>query len=899
MDFIGEWIVASYEVDVENLKKVKNFAQDKIKGAIVLNESGFGGDLLNLMFIFITALGSFALMCEGSGDLESWLTNFDIDEVTGTPPNVSTDVSEKLALMEDLIEKYFAKKKAETTKEAESSKKTSIPQKKKGESKKDEGIEADMWKGSSHLSLLIGGVSWVLMVINFFLRFASIIFIGYGDMSGILVAVQFTIFVACCLSLLSAGSLLVGEKLLAAAAPVVCTALAVTSYFCGGMARVEGTLLLIHLTTSCLVAGFLEAEEEAQQWVKRILNKVEKSALGGTGMYFQAAGLTCVMDPRVLPCFSLWIFATFADTAGVFVAAAPTTATTSGTGGTSAPAVSITASNGLALLFLFISISTAVEFFVSATGSIKQAFTGSIGRPSSWLSLGKARGSFDILVSPFVEAGGGFLDEEKLKNNRAISCFAGVKGVLNNLPTASKLRAQLLTGGIGYCFSIVYLSACSIKYGRIAEKKAAGSTRAASVPQHGVKLSRRMYKELRLGSSFNGIASSMPEIGLLEYQSSGKSSPSLLRLSMDRPLRHTIESSVARGLGAGSRLNGLIAKAQEQSSTSELAFSFGSLAAALTSSTYSDQHSWSIALSYMIVSSLFLLNLDPQGTVSEGMMHRIKDGMPINDLSCAVGQRRMSFDMFQGLKACSRVLYQAAGVTVLRVTSAIFAQASHFAGSGDPSPKAPGAAKPGPESGKPGSSGGMGPGYGGGNLTEEQKKKIEEGEKKRSEAEEKLHKLLEDMKSKEEEKIAKMMSKMSDEEKEAFEQKREQEKKKAEEEKKKAAGPAGGGGDPGAGSDTDDEGDEDEDEDKPGKAGRIPAAVRKMGEILILSCEDFVVSRFEETQGDATVKFVSMAVGVDLCSASTDALRTAYTGIACAYNDCGSKFCHNLGFVVK
>ena len=124
-----------------------------------------------------------------------------------------------------------------------------------------------------------------------------------------------------------------------------------------------------------------------------------------------------------------------------------------------------------------VKLSTAWKTF---TVAVKQGFSGTLGRPSTWLSLGKARGAFDISVTPFIEVGGGAFDESILKSSRAVSCYSGIQGVLNNLPTASKIRAQLLTSGTGFAFAVLYLATSCVKYGRLAEKKPAGMTRACS-----------------------------------------------------------------------------------------------------------------------------------------------------------------------------------------------------------------------------------------------------------------------------------------------------------------------------------------------------------------------------------------------------------------------------------
>ena len=53
-----------------------------------------------------------------------------------------------------------------------------------------------------------------------------------------------------------------------------------------------------------------------------------------------------------------------------------------------------------------------------------QGFSGTLERPSTWLSLGKARGSQTTLQShPKIEAGGGAFDDTILKSSRAMSCF--------------------------------------------------------------------------------------------------------------------------------------------------------------------------------------------------------------------------------------------------------------------------------------------------------------------------------------------------------------------------------------------------------------------------------------------------------------------------------------------
>ena len=285
----------------------------------------------------------------------------------------------------------------------------------------------------------------------------------------------------------------------------------------------------------------------------------------GSSIYIQASGLSVLMDLRMLPTFLLWIFMSLADTTGVFVTVvSTTTGTSSSISGTSTPPVvtSISASNGLVLIFSFLSTAMTAEYLASATGAVKQGFSGTLGRPSTWLSLGKARGEFDISVTPFIEVGGGAFDEPILKSSRAVSCYSGIQGVLNDLPTASKIRAQLLTSGTGFAFAVLYLATSCVKYGRLAEKKPAGVTRASQTPQKGLRLSRRLFKELRLSQSFNGVASSSPEVGLLEMQSSGKASPSLLSLRMERGQRQNIEASVARGLGAGSKLNPLSRKSR-------------------------------------------------------------------------------------------------------------------------------------------------------------------------------------------------------------------------------------------------------------------------------------------------------------------------------------------------
>ena len=467
--------------------------------------------------------------------------------------------------------------------------------------------------------------------------------------------------------------------------------------------------------------------------------------MGGSAVFFQAAGVSALMDPCVMPSIMLWLFISLADVSGIFVTVISTTSTSTlsgGGSGTSTTTTTITASNGIALMFAFMCIATTSEHLVSATGTVKQGFSGTLGRPSTWMSLGKARGLFDMSVTPFVEAGGGSFDPEILKTSRAVSCYSGVRGVLNNLPTASKIRAQLLTSGAGFCFSVAYMAACAIKYGRLAEKKAAGSTRAASVPQKGLRLSRRLFKEMRMSQSFNGIASCCPELGLLEYQTSGKSSPSLLSLAMNKPQRQSIEASVARGLGAGSKLNPLIAKSQEQSSTSELGFTFNVLGKALTGHDYTDTLSWSIALSYVIMCVLFYLDSDPQGTSSDGLLQRNKEGLPLGYLSCSIGQRRMSYDMYLGVKNFGRIMYQAGGITVVKVGTAMFTQACHFAGGGGPSPAAQRGPEGGPGSGRPSGSAGSAPTSAGTGMSDEQKKKMEEGEREKSQAEEKLNELL-------------------------------------------------------------------------------------------------------------------------------------------------------------
>ena len=261
----------------------------------------------------------------------------------------------------------------------------------------------------------------------------------------------------------------------------------------------------------------LDAEEEARRWVKKALIKIEKNTLGGSGMYLQTTGMGCIMDPRVLPAFCFWMFGMCADSSDIFITSTTTSTSTGagsgGSGATSLPVVSITAMNAVAIMALFLSVMVATEFFVSGTGSVKQAYGKTIQRPSSWASIGKARGSFDIALTPYLDAGGGFLNESVLRSSRAIGCFDGVKGVLNSLPTAAKLRAQCLSSGVGHCFCIVYLAGCSIKFGRVAEKKA-GPTRASAAPQDGVRLSRRAYKELKQGPNFNGIAGAIPEIAL-------------------------------------------------------------------------------------------------------------------------------------------------------------------------------------------------------------------------------------------------------------------------------------------------------------------------------------------------------------------------------------------------
>ena len=113
------------------------------------------------------------------------------------------------------------------------------------------------------------------------------------------------------------------------------------------------------------------------------------------------------------------------------------------------------------------------------------------------------------------------------------------------------------------------------------------------------------------------------------------------------------------------------------------------------------------------------------------------------------------------------------------------------------------------------------------------------------------------------------------------------EKKKEESKRASSGGPSGG--DPDAGSDSDPDTDADDDE----------ASVKKIGEVLILNCEGLCVGSFDEDQTNVSVQFISMLVGVDLTIGSSDALRTALTGIARAYNDAETKTCENLGFVVR
>ena len=114
-----------------------------------------------------------------------------------------------------------------------------------------------------------------------------------------------------------------------------------------------------------------------------------------------------------------------------------------------------------------------------------------------------------------------------------------------------------------------------------------GNTRATQVPPKGLKLPRKLFKDQNLGQSFNGVSSLSPEIGMLELKGSGKSSPALLSLRMPKEKRQQLELSVARGLGAGSRVNPLISKSQDESSTDCLAFSFGDMGRALTGDFFS------------------------------------------------------------------------------------------------------------------------------------------------------------------------------------------------------------------------------------------------------------------------------------------------------------------------
>ena len=208
-----------------------------------------------------------------------------------------------------------------------------------------------------------------------------------------------------------------------------------------------------------------------------------------------------------------------------------------------------------------------------------------------------------------VESSAGMFNEKLLAGSRAISEYSGLQGVLGNLPTAAKIRSQMLSSGVGMAFVTA-----AVKFGRLAERKPIGTTRASQGQQKGLKLSRKMFKDLKMGQSFNGISSSSPEVGLLEFKGNGKVSPSFLSLRMPNDRRHQLEISVSRGLGAGSCINPLIARSQEESATVNVAFTFGVMAQALTGELYKGSPSWSMGLGYLVVAAVYFLDCDPQGS---------------------------------------------------------------------------------------------------------------------------------------------------------------------------------------------------------------------------------------------------------------------------------------------
>ena len=263
VDFISDWAKESYEISEENLKVVSDHIKSKIHGVMKLSETGFSEDVQHLAFIMMTAIASFSLMIEGSGDIDGWLSNFEIQEIEGTPPEVVVEVSSKLENMEEAIEAFLDRKKKEMEerqKGFEEQHKT-LPKKKKA---KDEEKE-NQGGGSSHLSLLLGSFSWLVMMLNFILRSYTILAAGSSALGRAGAAITATIYIGCSLSICSGISLAFEEKQVAIGFLIVSGSMIMAGLLSGSFQDLEGTLLILQMTTSCFVAGTLESEEVAKR----------------------------------------------------------------------------------------------------------------------------------------------------------------------------------------------------------------------------------------------------------------------------------------------------------------------------------------------------------------------------------------------------------------------------------------------------------------------------------------------------------------------------------------------------------------------------------------------------------------------------------------------------------
>ena len=163
-----------------------------------------------------------------------------------------------------------------------------------------------------------------------------------------------------------------------------------------------------------------------------------------------------------------------------------------------------------------------------------------------------------------------------------------------SLPTGSRFRSDSISNTVSNCFAICFMCAAATRNGRLAATDTRVNSRAAQNLSLSVPLSRALFNDLGLESSFNGVSSSTPEIGLMMLAESGPTPP-LLTLKLADSVRRDFASQIAFGLGVTSGANRQILQAQAESSTAVVGLGFASEAsrvASLDPDTFTSNEKW-------------------------------------------------------------------------------------------------------------------------------------------------------------------------------------------------------------------------------------------------------------------------------------------------------------------